>query len=267
MKTLYSPRRFYPVETLFNGTLALAGRDQEILPVIGSSTEGESGPKIRPKGVVDGQQVNIPVLPLVGPEGRRRLVLAHLYGFHACLRSPLGCQSSPPYCLSLGFLVYHMFTRHTNHNSVGSRETYGLTNLWYSSHSFSSTWMQKQMSNKEVRSPLRRVRPSIKKARKASAFKRALGKLNKSSRQSSIESREIIWQKVEERHKKQGEMMRKQGNHIRKSGAHPAPSASKQVRVRPQEHRDTSRKNPRVRPEGISNAHRAGTPVNPKNPA
>ncbi|MCD9645244.1 hypothetical protein HAX54_034016 [Datura stramonium] len=30
---------------------------------------GESGPKIRPKGVVDGQQVNIPVLPLVGPEG------------------------------------------------------------------------------------------------------------------------------------------------------------------------------------------------------
>ncbi|KAL8159285.1 hypothetical protein V2J09_000822 [Rumex salicifolius] len=27
------------------------------------------GPKIRPKGVVDGQQVNIPILPLVGPEG------------------------------------------------------------------------------------------------------------------------------------------------------------------------------------------------------
>ena len=39
----------------------------------GSSTEGESGPKIRTKGVVDGQQVNIPVLPLVGTEGRRRL--------------------------------------------------------------------------------------------------------------------------------------------------------------------------------------------------
>ena len=37
------------------------------------STEGESGPKIRPKGVVDGQHVNIPVLPLVGLEGRRRL--------------------------------------------------------------------------------------------------------------------------------------------------------------------------------------------------
>ncbi|KAJ7941634.1 30S ribosomal protein S11, chloroplastic [Quillaja saponaria] len=32
----------------------------------------ESGPKIRPKGVVDGQQVNIPVLPLVGSRGRRR---------------------------------------------------------------------------------------------------------------------------------------------------------------------------------------------------
>ncbi|KAK1405843.1 hypothetical protein QVD17_42446 [Tagetes erecta] len=43
------------------------------VPPQGSSTEGESGPKIRPKGVVDGQQVNIPVLPLVGPEGRRRL--------------------------------------------------------------------------------------------------------------------------------------------------------------------------------------------------
>ncbi len=43
------------------------------VPPLGSSTEGESGPKIRPKGVVDGQQVNIPVLPLVGPEERRRL--------------------------------------------------------------------------------------------------------------------------------------------------------------------------------------------------
>ncbi|KAK7315378.1 hypothetical protein VNO77_33924 [Canavalia gladiata] len=39
----------------------------------GSSTEGESGSKIRPKGVVDGQKVNIHVLPFVGPEGRRRL--------------------------------------------------------------------------------------------------------------------------------------------------------------------------------------------------
>ncbi|KAK4557954.1 hypothetical protein RGQ29_007624 [Quercus rubra] len=29
MKILYSLRRFYPMETLFNGTLALAGHDQE----------------------------------------------------------------------------------------------------------------------------------------------------------------------------------------------------------------------------------------------
>ena len=31
-------------------------------PPEGSSAEGESGPKARPKGVVDGKQVNIPVL-------------------------------------------------------------------------------------------------------------------------------------------------------------------------------------------------------------
>jgi hypothetical protein len=34
---------------------------------------GESGPKARPKGVVDGKQVNIPVLFLLGIKGRRRL--------------------------------------------------------------------------------------------------------------------------------------------------------------------------------------------------
>ena len=34
---------------------------------------GESGPKARPKGVVDGKQVNIPVLIQLGTEGRRRL--------------------------------------------------------------------------------------------------------------------------------------------------------------------------------------------------
>ena len=40
----------------------------------GKSAQGESGPKARPKGVVDGQQVNIPVpLTCVLPmEGRRR---------------------------------------------------------------------------------------------------------------------------------------------------------------------------------------------------
>lgn len=38
------------------------------VPPQGSSTEGESGPKIRPKGIVDGQHENIIVLPLVVPE-------------------------------------------------------------------------------------------------------------------------------------------------------------------------------------------------------
>ena len=32
-------------------------------PGEGSSTQGKSGPKSRPKGVDDGQQVDIPVLP------------------------------------------------------------------------------------------------------------------------------------------------------------------------------------------------------------
>ncbi|KAH0850504.1 LOW QUALITY PROTEIN: hypothetical protein HID58_095480 [Brassica napus] len=35
LKTLYSLRRFYHVETLFNGTLALAGRDQETMVSLG----------------------------------------------------------------------------------------------------------------------------------------------------------------------------------------------------------------------------------------
>lgn len=33
-------------------------------PGEGSSTQGKSGPKLRPRGVGDGQQVEIPVLPL-----------------------------------------------------------------------------------------------------------------------------------------------------------------------------------------------------------
>ena len=33
-------------------------------PGEGSSTQGKSGPKARPKGVVDGKQVDIPVPPL-----------------------------------------------------------------------------------------------------------------------------------------------------------------------------------------------------------
>ena len=32
-------------------------------PGEGSSSQGQSGPKARPRGVVDGQQVDIPVLP------------------------------------------------------------------------------------------------------------------------------------------------------------------------------------------------------------
>ena len=33
------------------------------IPGEGSSAQGKSGPKARPKGVADGQQVDIPVLP------------------------------------------------------------------------------------------------------------------------------------------------------------------------------------------------------------
>ena len=33
------------------------------VPEEGSSTQGKSGPKVRPKGVADGQQVKIPALP------------------------------------------------------------------------------------------------------------------------------------------------------------------------------------------------------------
>ena len=33
-------------------------------PEAGSSSQGESGPKTRPKGVADGQQVDIPVPPI-----------------------------------------------------------------------------------------------------------------------------------------------------------------------------------------------------------
>ena len=34
------------------------------VPGEGSSSQGKSGPKVRPKGVVDGQQVYIPVPPI-----------------------------------------------------------------------------------------------------------------------------------------------------------------------------------------------------------
>lgn len=43
------------------------------IPEQGSSTQGKSGPKARLKSVVDGKQVNIPVLLVIAMEGRRRL--------------------------------------------------------------------------------------------------------------------------------------------------------------------------------------------------
>ena len=42
-------------------------------PGEGSSALGKSGPKARPKGVVDGQLVDIPVLDMIVMEGRSRL--------------------------------------------------------------------------------------------------------------------------------------------------------------------------------------------------
>ena len=42
-------------------------------PSEGSSAEGKSGPKARLRSVVDGQQVNIPVLFFIDNEGRRRI--------------------------------------------------------------------------------------------------------------------------------------------------------------------------------------------------
>ena len=48
-------------------------------PGPGSSSQGESDPKTRPKGVVDGKRVNIPVLILcvLAMEGRRRVDHPH----------------------------------------------------------------------------------------------------------------------------------------------------------------------------------------------
>ena len=42
-------------------------------PAQRSSAQGESAPKARPKGVVDGKQVNIPVPILNAMGGRRKL--------------------------------------------------------------------------------------------------------------------------------------------------------------------------------------------------
>ncbi len=43
-------------------------------PGEGSSAQGKSGPKSRPKGVDDGQQVEIPVLSHISKQGHRRIV-------------------------------------------------------------------------------------------------------------------------------------------------------------------------------------------------
>ena len=51
--------------------VSLAGRPR--VPVQRSSGQGESVPKARPKGVVDGKRVNIPVLTFIAMGGRRRL--------------------------------------------------------------------------------------------------------------------------------------------------------------------------------------------------
>ncbi len=47
--------------------------DRLRIPGEGSSALGKSGPKERPKGVSDGQQVDIPVLEYIVMEGRSRL--------------------------------------------------------------------------------------------------------------------------------------------------------------------------------------------------
>ena len=46
------------------------------IPGEGSSAQGKSGPKPRPRGVGDGQQVEIPVLPSYEKEkqGRREII-------------------------------------------------------------------------------------------------------------------------------------------------------------------------------------------------
>ena len=48
-------------------------------PGAGSSAQGKSGPKARPTGVADGQQIDISVLPLlvIEKQGHRRIIEAH----------------------------------------------------------------------------------------------------------------------------------------------------------------------------------------------
>ena len=51
---------------------------------------GESGPKARPSGVVDGKQVNIPVLIVVGSEGRRRLNCSGVWNAVEAFKTSIG---------------------------------------------------------------------------------------------------------------------------------------------------------------------------------
>ena len=63
-----------------SGTLVRIQRTENPrIPEEGSSALGKSGPKARPKGVVDGQQVEIPVL-LGGVKERRRRLVGHADG-------------------------------------------------------------------------------------------------------------------------------------------------------------------------------------------
>jgi len=57
--------------TTKNGKILLA--ESPRVPAQRSSAQGESVPKARPKGVVDGKPVNIPVLYGIAMGGRRRL--------------------------------------------------------------------------------------------------------------------------------------------------------------------------------------------------
>ena len=48
------------------------------VPVPGSSGQGQSAPKAKPKGVVDGKQVNIPVPPVLSSAGTEKARSAEL---------------------------------------------------------------------------------------------------------------------------------------------------------------------------------------------
>ncbi len=68
------------------------------VPGEGSSAQGKSGPKVRPKGVIDGQQVKIPALLTGVMEGRIRLIKAELW---LCPLVTQGCEGQKIY-LTLG---------------------------------------------------------------------------------------------------------------------------------------------------------------------